>query len=101
MEIPENKISYDNRKAIVIDKYDPNMIPTKGYYLNSGEIETKKLPAIDDAKLVMWAKVINAKSEAAVEAIVHEYGKTCKTLGIDEIVAERQKFLDTFNNSAN
>lgn len=100
MNLPENIISYDNRKSVRVDKYDKNMIPTKGYYLNAGEIEAKKLPALEQAKLEMWAKVITAKSEADVEIVVQEYGKTCKNLGIDEIIAERQKFLDTFNISA-
>jgi hypothetical protein len=99
LDKPESKISIENRKALS-ESYDATIDPPKSYYLNSGAVETKKMPAITQAKLEMWAKVINAKSEADVETIVHEWAQSCKNMGIDEIIAERQNFLDTFDISS-
>ena len=41
----------------------------------------------------MLAKVLLAKSETEVESILHAWAKTCKDMGIDEIIAERQKYF--------
>lgn len=96
---PDSKISIENRK-ILSETFDATMDPPKSYYLNAGDVETRKMPALTQAKLEMWAKVINAKSEADVETIVHEWAKSCKNIGIDEIIAEKQNFLDTFDISS-
>lgn len=72
------------------------MDPPKDYYFLPGEVETQKFPAIKDAKLEFWAKVLSANSEGEVEKLVIEWGKTCKEMGIDEIIAERQAYIDNF-----
>jgi len=99
-EYPE-LIRDDNRKGwenqqFKWSNYVANMDPPKYYYFVEGPIEVQKKPAIDSARLEMLAKVILAGSEAEVETIVHAWAKTAKDMGIDEIVAERQKYVDNF-----
>ncbi|MDI3310410.1 MAG: extracellular solute-binding protein [Thermoanaerobacterium sp.] len=91
----DNRLSWENRKEIR-DHYKPDMDPPKDYYFLPGEVETQKFPAIKDAKLEFWAKVLSANSEEEVEKLVIEWGKTCKEMGIDEIIAERQTYIDNF-----
>lgn len=71
-------------------RYEHDMEPTYDYYFLKGEKENELMPAIQDAELEFWAKVISATSEEQVEQLVHEWGQTCVNLGIDEVVAERQ-----------
>lgn len=95
---PDALINYLNRKDVVVDKYDPDMIPDAGYYLTAGPIELEKIPYLQEARLEMWAKVIQASSDAEIDSILREYGQTCVNLGINEIIAEKQAFLDAFEN---
>lgn len=94
-------IREDNQKSYANDphikKYDPNMEPTPNYYFVAGPVEIAKMSAISsDAHNELLVNVMLAKSEAEVEKLVNDYGETCKKLGIDEIVAERQAFIDDF-----
>lgn len=89
----DNLKSWENQQ-ITRDCYDKHMEPTKDYYFLPGEVELEKFPAIQDAKLEFWAKIISAQSDEEVEQLVNEWGETCKSMGIDEIVAERQAFID-------
>lgn len=91
----DNRLGWENRQEIR-DHYKAEMDPPKDYYFLPGEIELQKFPAIKDAKLEFWAKVLSAKSEGEVEKLVHEWGRTCKDMGIDEIIAERQAYIDNF-----
>ena len=91
----DNKLGWENRKE-VRDHYKADMEPPKDYYFVPGEVESQKFTAIKDARLEFWAKVLAAKSEAEVEKVVTEWGQTCKNMGIDEIVAERQAYIDNF-----
>lgn len=94
----DNKKGWENKKWHR-DRYDPDMKPTKDYYFIAGLVELQKMPAINQAKQEMWAKVLVAKSEADVEKIIHDWAKTCKDMGIDEIIAERQNYMDTLDIS--
>jgi putative aldouronate transport system substrate-binding protein len=96
---PDNKKSWENQE-LQRSLYDSKMDPPKGYYLVPGETETKMKPALDQAKLEMWAKVIAAKSDTEVEQIVHTWAQTAKDMGIDDIIAERQNYFDTFDINA-
>lgn len=91
----DNRIGWENRKS-ERDLYRADMKPTKDYYFLPGEVESQKFPAIIDAKREFWAKIMAAKSEADVEKYVMDWAKTCKDLGIDEIIAERQAYIDNF-----
>lgn len=91
----DNKKGWDNQQRHR-DLYDADMKPTKDYYFIPGPIESQKFTPIIDARYEFFAKVIDAKSEADVEKLVTEWGKTCKSMGIDEIVAERQAYIDNF-----
>lgn len=91
----DNKLSWENRKEYR-DLYKKEMDPPKDYYFLPGEKEKQKFPAIIDAKREFWAKVLCAKSETEVENLVHEWGKKCKKMGIDEIIAERQAYINNF-----
>ncbi len=73
------------------------MDPPKDYYFLPGEIEIQKFPAIQDAEREFWARVIAAKSEAEVEDLVTQWGEITKSMGIDDIIAERQAFIDNFD----
>jgi putative aldouronate transport system substrate-binding protein len=94
----DNKKGWDNQQP-VRDLYEPNMTPTKDYYFVAGPVEIQKLPAIDDARSEMYAKVLVAKSEAEVEQIIHNWGKTCKDMGIDDIIKERQAYMDSLDEN--
>jgi hypothetical protein len=76
--------------------FDPDMKPTKEYYFVPGPVEIEKFPAVRDAELEFWAKVLTAQSEAEVEVVVNEWGATARALGVDAIVAERQAYIDNF-----
>lgn len=97
LERKDNKINWENQKARR-DVYQKDMKPTKDYYFLPGQVESGKFPAIKDAKLEFWAKIVAAKSEAQVESLVNEWGKTCESMGINEIIAERQAYIDNFKN---
>ena len=84
----DNLKGWENYKS-VWDRYDPKMKPDKSYYFRPGPVENEKRPAIDDAKNEMWVKVLQAKSDADVETIIHAWAQTCRNLGIDAIVQER------------
>jgi hypothetical protein len=88
----DNRKSWENYKS-VWDRYDPAMKPDKSYYFRPGPAENEKLPAIDDAKNDMWVKVLRAKSDTEVEQIIHAWAQTCRNLGIDAIVQERQAII--------
>ena len=89
----DNKKSWDNR-ADERARYDREMEPTYDYYFLKGDKENELMPAIDDAKLEYWAKVVSAQSEEEVEQAVHAWNQTCIDLGIEEVVAERQAAID-------
>jgi hypothetical protein len=89
----DNYASWENR-ASERERYDPNMTPTKDYYFDPGPIEREKITALQDTFNKLIADCILAKDEAAVEKLVNDYGAKCKELGIDEIIAERQKIID-------
>lgn len=89
----DNKKSWDNR-ADERARYDREMEPTYDYYFLKGDKENELMPAIDDAKLEYWAKVVSAQSEEEVEQAVHAWNQTCIDLGIEEVVAERQTAID-------
>jgi len=91
----DNMIGWENRKS-ERDLYVADMKPTKDYYFLAGEVESQKFPAIIDAKREFWAKVIAAQSEDEVNNLVKEWAKNCKSMGIDEIIAERQAYIDNF-----
>jgi putative aldouronate transport system substrate-binding protein len=95
----DNKKGWENQQ-LNRDHYDPNMTPPKDYYFVAGPVEIQKFPAIQDARSEMLAKVLVAKSEAEVEKVIHEWAKTCKDMGIDDIIKERQQYMDTFDISA-
>jgi putative aldouronate transport system substrate-binding protein len=92
----DNKKGWENQQP-VRDLYDPNMAPTKDYYFVAGPVEIQKFPAIQDARNEMYAKVLVAKSEADVEKIVHDWGQTCRDMGIDDIIMERQQYIDSLD----
>lgn len=91
----DNKKGWENQKE-VRDLYRANMAPPKDYYFLAGPVEEEKFPAILDAQHEFWAKIITAKSEQEVEKIVNDWAATCNKLGINEIIAERQKYIDSF-----
>lgn len=97
-ETPPSLIREDNYKGWenrqhVRDLYDANMDPDKDYYFIAGEVENQKFPPIIDMRREFFAKVIAAKSEEEVETLVKEWAATCKNMGIDEIIAEREAFI--------
>lgn len=91
----------DNVKSLANDfhltYYDPTMEPTKDYYVVAGEQETKLMNAIYEAHDKLLVDVMLAANEAEVENLVNAYGEQCKALGIDDIVAERQAFVDNLD----
>lgn len=90
---PQDVKGLQNQKAYM-DLFDPGMKLDKTYFILNGPKQVKKASALNQAKLEMYVKVLTAKSDSEVEQIVHNYGKVCKDLGIDEIVAEKQKIID-------
>ena len=92
----DNLRSWENYKS-VWDRFDPNMAPDKSYYFRPGPTENEKISAIDDAKNEMWVKVLQAGSDAEVETIIRAWAATCRSLGIDEIVKERQERIAAIN----
>lgn len=90
----DNKLGWDNYQ-IKWDAYEADMeeIPLDYYFLK-GEVEQEKFQAIKDQKLEFWTKVLQAGSEADVKSIVDEWGATCKSMGIDEIIAERTEIMN-------
>ncbi|MEG6611509.1 hypothetical protein V6C42_01365 [Pseudoclostridium thermosuccinogenes] len=94
----DNKLSWENQKEYR-DHYVANMEPTLDYYFLPGEIETQKFTAIKDGEVELWVRVLTANSEDEVEKIVHEWGETCRKLGINEIIAEREQYIKNFKVS--
>lgn len=98
-ETPPSLIRADNKKGWenqqrTRDLYDADMAPTKNYYFLPGPVESQKFSPIMDARREFFAKVIAAEDETQVETLVKDWAKTCKDMGIDEIVAERQAYID-------
>lgn len=91
---PDNEQGWKNYQ-IRWDAYEKDMekIPLEYYFLK-GEVEQEKFQAIMDRRLEFYGKVIQAKSEAEVETLVNEWGEICKSMGIDEIIAERNATMD-------
>jgi hypothetical protein len=94
----DNLAGWNNRKNYR-DHYVATMVPTKDYYFLSGPVEAEKFGAIVDAKLEFWASIIAAKSEGEVETLVNQWAATAKSMGIEEIIAERQAYIDGFKLS--
>lgn len=92
----DNKLGWENQ-AETRALYSADMTPPKDYYFIPGEVENEKFPAIKDRKNEFWARVLSAKSEADVESIVNEWGKTCTSMGINDIINERQAYIDNFD----
>lgn len=90
----EDNLKGWNNRQDVRDLYRADMDPPKDYYFLPGEIELQKMPAIRDAQTEFWAKVIAARSEEEVAELVAQWGRTTKNMGIDEIIAEREAFID-------
>lgn len=90
----DNKKSWDSR-AEERARYDREWEPTYDYYFLKGDKENELMPAINDARTEFLAKVVSAKSEDEVEQLVHEWSQTCKNLGIEQVVAERQAAIDS------
>ena len=95
----DNYASWLNR-AGERDRYDPTMMPTKDYYFEAGPLEREKKKALDDVYEKLVADCLIAKDAAAVETLVNTYGAKCKELGIDAIMAERQKLVDAIDITA-
>lgn len=93
----DNRLSWENRQEYR-DLYRADMEPPKDYYFLPGEVENQKFPAIKEAKREFWAQVISAQSEAEVEKVVSDWGETCKNMGIGEIIAERQEYINNFSS---
>jgi len=98
-EIPDiaredNRKSWEN-KASELARYKPDMEPTKDYYFEPGPVEREKMPQITDAFAKLLTECMLAPDEAAVDRLCENYGKLVKTLGIDDVVAERQKIIDS------
>jgi hypothetical protein len=89
----DNQASWENRTK-ERELYDPAMMPPKDYYFDIGPVEREKITALNDAYKKLVADCIQAKDAAAVETLVNAYGAKCKELGIEEILAERQKIFD-------
>lgn len=94
----DNRTSWMQRQQ-ERDRYDRDMDPTYDYYFLKGEKENELMPAILDAELELWAKILSATSEEQVEQLVHEWGQTCINLGINEIIAERQAAIEKIIDS--
>lgn len=93
----DNQTTLKNQQA-VLDLYEAGMSPPpSAYMIVQGPVETKTLPAIKSAKMEMWAKVITAKSEADVEKIVADWAQTCRNMGIDDVMKEKQAAFDERN----
>lgn len=90
----DNKLGWDNYK-IRWDAFVPNMeeIPLDYYFLK-GPVEQDKFQAIKDQQQEFWTKVLQAGSESDVKSIVDEWGATCKSMGMDEIIAERTEIME-------
>ena len=76
------------------EKYRPDMDPPLDYYRSEGPVEQEKMTGIRDAQKSMYVKVMQAANEAEVERIVNEYADLCVTLGINEVIAERNASMD-------
>lgn len=94
----DNLAGWNNRKNYR-DHYVATMIPTKDYYFLAGSVEAEKFAAIRDAKLEFWASILAAKSDTEIETLVAQWGATTKSMGIDQIIAERQAYIDGFKLS--
>ena len=97
LERADNMRSWENISDRRYDLYNADMMPTKDYYFTPGPIEQEKMPAISDARLEMLLAVLTAPSESAVEQVVHDWAETCRRLGIDDIINERQTWIDNFD----
>jgi putative aldouronate transport system substrate-binding protein len=89
----DQRLSWENNK-IHLDLFDPNMAPPKDYLYIAGPVEKEKITALDNAYNQMVADCIIAKNSTEVESIVNAYAAQCKTLGIDEVMAERQQLIE-------
>ncbi len=92
----DNKKGWENQSEYR-SKYNPDMVPTKDYYYLAGPVEEGKMPAIRDAEREFWAKVLVAKSDDEVTKLVNEWDKTCKSLGIDDVIKEKQEGIDNIS----
>ena len=92
LEREDSRKSWEQDKHLT--KYNPTMTPTPNYYFVSGPVENSKMSSLDDAKNQLLVKVMTAKDEAEVESLVRAYGQQCITLGIEDVVAERQAIVD-------
>jgi ABC-type glycerol-3-phosphate transport system substrate-binding protein len=89
----DQRLSWENNK-VHLDLFDAKMMPPKDYLYTAGPVEQEKITALDDAYSQLIADCMIAKDNAAVESIVNAYAAQCKTLGIDEVMAERQMLID-------
>ena len=94
----DNYASWMNR-ADERARYDADMVPTYDYYFLKGDKENELMPAIKDAQLEYWARILTASSEEEVEQIVHDWNKTCVDMGINEIIAEREERIQAIIDS--
>jgi ABC-type glycerol-3-phosphate transport system substrate-binding protein len=76
------------------DHYDKFMDPPLDYYFLRGEVEAEKFSPIRDLRLEFFANLISARSDSEVETLVNRWGASCESLGIRDIVAERQRTMD-------
>lgn len=90
----DNYKGWENHK-IKWDAYQKDMeqIPLEYYFLK-GQEEQEKFQAIKDQRLEFYGKILQAQSEEEVEELVNQWAETCKSMGIDEIIAERNQIMD-------
>ena len=89
----DNLLSWENNWQ-EREKYVPGMDPPLDYYFAAGPIEQEKMPGIGDARKSLYVKVMQAANEAEVEKLVNEYADIFVTLGINDVLAERNKLMD-------
>jgi len=70
------------------------MRPYKFQYRSEGEKEITLMPAILDARALFFANILTAGSEAEVEKVVADWAKTCKDLGVDEVIQEMKESME-------
>jgi len=87
---------YENWKPFLMSKLDPDMEPTKDYFMKDGPIKKSLQQDMDFAKNEMYAQCILASSEEEVERIIRDYGDRQRRLGVDDVTAEMQAYLDNF-----